>query len=280
MVKRRCYRSRRRYWSTVNYTDYTGDNIDGISSFSFEIPELTDWFLIPSVEFGALDDGTAVICELLTPTIALRETNPKIYIKYELKELFSGINNRNEMTLKKVPRVFVEFEAPTNDTAVISTIEIVMRFFSLVIGKLSTANDIRMKLDGKDMRMWLFLNHDFSVNINRNAYWLRYRTKSEDVLEFLTHWFEKWYVFSLDESFKFLQDAYFDTCTKRVWTIEEMFLVYCRFLEGYDLRISKDEDVANSLYELLKENMKEKAVSDILSPVFKSVLALGNTSSN
>lgn len=112
MVKRRCYRSRRRYWSTVNYTDYTGDNIDGISSFSFEIPELTDWFLIPSVEFGALDDGTAVICELLTPTIALRETNPKIYIKYELKELFSGINNRNEMTLKKVPRVFVEFEAP------------------------------------------------------------------------------------------------------------------------------------------------------------------------
>lgn len=146
-----------------------------------------------------------------------------------------------------------------------------MRFFSLVIGKLSTANDIRMKLDGKDMRMWLFLNHDFSVNINRNAYWLRYRTKSEDVLELLTHWFEKWYVFSLDESFKFLQDAYFDTCTKRVWTIEEMFLVYCRFLEGYDLRISKDEDVANSLYELLKENMKEKAVSDILSPVFKSV---------
>ena len=50
-----------------------------------------------------------------------------------------------------------------------------------------------MKLDGKDMRMWYFLHHDFSVNSNRNPYCLRYRTKSEDVLELLSLWFRKWY---------------------------------------------------------------------------------------
>jgi len=254
-----------------DYKDYSGDKIEGISSFSFEIPELTDWLVIPSVEFGAFDDGTAVICELSTPIIPLKEADPKIYIEYEIKELVSSINNRNEMSLKKVPRVFVEFESPVNDEAVFSNIEILMRFFSLVIGKVSTANDIRMKLDGKDMRMWYFLHHDFSVNSNRNPYCLRYRTKSEDVLELLSLWFRKWYFFSSDESFKFLQDAYFETCTKRVWTIEEIFLVYCRFIEGYDLRISKDEDIANSLYELLIEKLKEEAISDILSPVFKTV---------
>ncbi len=254
-----------------DYINFTGDNIEGIESFSFEIPELTNWLSLPSVEFAALEDGTSIIHELLTPTITLKETNPKIYVKYEIKDLLRGIDNRNEMSLKKIPRVFVEFDTPTNDIEVTSTIEIVMRFFSLLIGRISTADDIRLTLNGKDMRMWLYLNYDFSVKTNRNAYSMRYRTKSEDTFEFLPCWFERWYSFSSDESFKFLQDAYFHTCSKRMWTIEDIFLTYCRFLEGYDLRVSRDEDVANLLHELLVEIMGEKAVSDILTPAFKKV---------
>lgn len=93
-----------------DYSDYSGDTIDEIESFSFEIPELTDWLRTPSVEFGQLDDGTSFIHELLTPTINLKECNPKIYIKYEIKDLFEGIDNHNDMSLKKNPRVFVEFD--------------------------------------------------------------------------------------------------------------------------------------------------------------------------
>lgn len=151
-----------------------------------------------------------------------------IYVKYEIKDFLRGIDNRNEMSLKKIPRVFVEFATPTNDVAVTSTIEIVMRFFSLLIGRISTADDIRLTLNGKDVRIWLYLNYDFSVKTNRNAYWMHYRTKSEDTFEFLPCWFERWYTFSTDESFKFLQDAYFHTCSKRVLTIEDIFLTYCR----------------------------------------------------
>lgn len=254
-----------------DYINYTGDYIEGIDSFSFEIPELTDWLRIPSVEFSELEDETAIIHELLTPTIVLRETNPKIYIKYEIKDFISGIDNHNEMSLKKIPRVFIEFAAPTNDAAVTSNIKIVMRFFSLLIGRISTADDIRLTLHGKDMRMWLYLNYDFSVKTSGNAYWMRYRTKSEDTFKFLKYWFERWHSFSVDESFKFLQDAYFNTCSKRTFTIEDIFLTYCRFLEGYDLRVSKDEDVANQLYELLIGIMRGKAVSDILTPAFKKV---------
>lgn len=54
-------------------------------------------------------------------------------------------------------------------------------------------------------------------------------------------------------------------------TIKNIFLTYCRFLEGYDLRVSKDEEVANQLYELLLGSMGEKAVSDMLIPAFKKV---------
>jgi hypothetical protein len=223
-----------------DYTDYTGEYIEGIKSFSFEIPELSDWLMIPSVEVGALEDGTAIIHELLTPTIILREANPKIYLKYEIKDLINGINDRNEMSLKKMPRVYVEFSEPTNDIAISSNIEIIMRFFALLIGRISTADDIRLTLHKKDMRMWLYLNYDFSVNTNINAYWMRYRTKGEDIHGILKSWFNKWYSFSLDQSFKFLQDAYFHTCSKRMLSIEDTFLTYCRFLEGYDLRVSKD----------------------------------------
>jgi hypothetical protein len=254
-----------------DYTDYTGEYIEGIKSFSFEIPELSDWLMIPSVEVGALEDGTAIIHELLTPTIILREANPKIYLKYEIKDLINGINDRNEMSLKKMPRVYVEFSEPTNDIAISSNIEIIMRFFALLIGRISTADDIRLTLHKKDMRMWLYLNYDFSVNTNINAYWMRYRTKGEDIHGILKSWFNKWYSFSLDQSFKFLQDAYFHTCSKRMLSIEDTFLTYCRFLEGYDLRVSKDEEVANQLYDLLIGSMGEKAVSDMLIPAFKEV---------
>lgn len=175
------------------------------------------------------------------------------------------------MSLKKTPRVYVEFSEPTNDIAVSSNIEIIMRFFSLLIGRISTADDIRLTLHEKDMRMWLFLNYDYSAKTNINAYWMRYRTKGEDTFEILKSWFNKWYSFSLDESFKFLQDAYFHTCSKRMLNIEDIFLTYCRFLEGYDLRVSKDEEVANQLYELLLGSMGEKAVSDMLIPAFKEV---------
>jgi len=254
-----------------DYTDYTGECIEGINSFSFEIPELSDWLRIPSIEVGALEDGTAVIHELLTPTIVLREANPKIYLKYEIKDFINGINDRNEMSIIKIPRVYVEFSEPTNDIVISSNIEIIMRFFSLLIGRISTADDIRLTLHKKNMRMWLYLNCDFSVKTNINSYWMRYRTKGEDTFEILKSWFNKWYFFSLDESFKFLQDAYFHTCSKRMLTIEDIFLTYCRFLEGYDLRVSKDEEAANQLYELLVGSMGEKAVSDMLIPAFKEV---------
>lgn len=116
-------------YNASDYTNFTGDNIEEIVSFSFEIPELTDWLSIPSVEFITLEDGTSIIHEISTPTITLKEKNPKIYIKYEIKDLLGGIDNQNEMSIKKLPRVFVEFDTPTYDAEVESTIEIVMRFF-------------------------------------------------------------------------------------------------------------------------------------------------------
>jgi predicted RNA-binding protein with PIN domain len=253
-----------------DYDNFSGDFIENIQSFSFEIPELTEWLKIPSVKFTCIEDETVIIHELETPIIVLKETEPKIYIKYEIKDLLKNMDNYG-MTLRKTPRIFVEFTNPQDDTAIFSSIETVMRFFSLFIGRISTADDIKLDILGKDLKMWLFINHDFSINEKRNAYWARHRTAFENIREQLQQWFENWYSFTNNSSFKFLQDAYFQISSKKTWLIEDIFLTYCRFLEGYDLRVSKDEETANSLEEQLKEVLKDTSISEKLKPIFNNV---------
>lgn len=255
-----------------NYTYDKDDNIiNGIESFSFEIPELLNWLKIPSIEFGILDDGTKIIHELETPIISLKDEKVKVYIKYENNNFWEGISDINEMTLRKKPRIFVEFEKTQNDTKVINYIRILMRFFSMLIGKVSSAIDIRLSLKNKKTCMWLFINEDFSVNNEVSLYSINYRTTYQEVAEHLKVWFETWYDFSTDSSFMFLQNYFFSTCSKKYWNIEELFLIYIKFIEGYDLRISKDEEKAKELFIRLEIIMNSQDIKNILSPEFKRV---------
>ena len=255
-----------------NYAYDKYDNvINEIESFSFEIPELVHWLKIPSVEFGILDDQTAIIHELETPIIWLKDEKVKVYIKYENKNFWEGISNKNEMTLRKKPRIFVEFEKAENDMMVVNYIRILTRFFSMLIGKVSAAIDIRLSTKSEKTSMWLFINEDFSVNNEVNLYSISYRTEYKEVSEQLKVWFETWYNFSIDSSFMFLQNYFFSTCSKKHWNIEELFLIYIKFVEGYDLRVSKDEEKAKELLIALDGIMNNQNIKELLSPEFKNV---------
>lgn len=265
------YRVSKVFLYNGNDYDKYDDTIDGIESFSFEIQELKDWLKIPSIEWEALEDETVIIHELETPIINLKDKNVKVYIKYECKDFIEGISSLNAMALRKCPRIFVEFQTPQNDVVVSNYIRIITRFFSLLIGKVSKVNDIRLNLVDKELRMWLFINEDFSVNNDRNLYMINYRTTFQEISEHLNIWFETWYDFSNDSSFMFLQNYFFSTCSGEYWMIEELFLTYVKFIEGYDLRVSQDEKKAELLYESLVDVMKSNNVMKILLPEFKKV---------
>ena len=255
-----------------NYAYDKDDNIiSGIESFSFQIPELVHWLNIPSVKFEILDDGTKIIHELETPIISLKDEEVKVYIKYENNNFGEETSNINEMTLRKKPIIFVEFKEPQNDMMVINYIRILTRFFSMLIGKVSSAIDIRLSLKDEKTSMWLFINEDFSVNNEANLYSISYRTTYQEVSEQLKVWFKTWYDFSVDSSFMFLQNYFFNTCSKKYWNIEELFLIYIKFIEGYDLRVSKDEEKAKNLLKSLDEIMTRQDIKDILSPEFQKV---------
>ena len=45
-----------------------------------------------------------------------------------------------------------------------SDIECLMQFFGLLIGTVSTTNDIRLSVEGQESKSWLYFNKDFSYN--------------------------------------------------------------------------------------------------------------------
>lgn len=262
------YRVSKVFLYNGDYTEFTGDYITGIKSFSFEIPGLADWLNIKSVDFGVLKDKTFVIRELPTPTIVLKQADPYICIKFETKDFIENIDGNNQKTIKKIPRIYIAFSDVVDDRKVVDIITILMRYFSLLIGKIAIAEDIRLDLEGKDMKMWLFLNKDFSVHLSWNAYWIRSRYKFEDIYDSLSPWFENWYRFSCDDTYEILQEAYFHTCCKKTFSIEDIFLTYCRFLEGYDLRKSHDEEIAQELAGEILPILSEESFEKALSPYF------------
>lgn len=262
------YRVSKVFLYNGDYTEFTGDYITGIRSFSFEIPGLSNWLNIKSVDFGVSENKALIIRELPTPTIVLKQADPYIFIKFETKDLIASLGDNNQKAIAKTPRIYVAFSELVDDRKVVDTITIMMRFFSLLVGKISIAEDIRLDLEGKDMKMWLFLNKDFSVHYSWNAYWMRSRYKFEDVHDSLLRWFEKWYSFSCNESYGILLEAYFQICGKKTFYIEDIFLTYCRFMEGYDLRKSHDEEIAQELESEILPALSEDSFKKAISPYF------------
>lgn len=49
------------------------------------------------------------------------------------------------------------------DERVYADIQILMRFFGMLIGYVSYAKDIRLNIEGKDLKTWIWFNEDFRI---------------------------------------------------------------------------------------------------------------------
>lgn len=212
-----------------DYEKFNGDYIEGINSFSFEVSGLVDWLGIPSIEVLSDENKRVLLKELETPRFVLNSHDPYIFIEYEFKELIKGIDNNNSMFLEKIPRVNVQFSKPVNDKTVQLNIDIIMRFLGLLLGSVSDVKDIRLTFGKEQFRMWLYVNYDFSINSNRNTYWQNPRTQFAEIKENLQRWFEKWYLFSQDESLNFIQNAYFQIQRNKKYNLEDVLITYNKF---------------------------------------------------
>lgn len=146
-----------------------------------------------------------------------------------------------------------------------------MRFLGLVNGYVSYAEDIRLDIDGEELKTWMYYNYDFSYNLLYYKEKYRKRFKFEEIDTNIKDYFEKWYEFNSDDRFCLPRETFFNINKQKEKSAEEIFLNCCKILEGYSLRINEDEEKTECLGKDLEDVLKRDDIKEILNPVFKKV---------
>ena len=260
-----------------NYQFSKGTDISGIKEFSFEIPELIKWIGINTVEFAKSDLGTLGAMELDMKPIVLKQADPHIEIRLESKSFNSSIRGNDSVSLiiKSVPRIFVDYGEGQNIEKLVDDINCLMQFFGLLIGTVSTVDDIRLTVEGQDLKSWLYINRDFSYNLRTQDIFGKPRTYYYVLADNLERYYESWRSFYYDETYELLRRIYFAANGRKELFAEEIFVEYMRFLDGYHTRICGDEETKRKIKEALKEStnkIKELLFNDEGKALFEEAM--------
>ena len=260
-----------------NDTFPKGLDIVGIEEFSFIIPEIVDWLGISAVNIGANESHELSAVECKYPPIVLHDTNPHIEIRFESESFtkYMDVDTRTTFVIKNQPRVFVTYDEPSNIERVQKDIEYLMQFWGLMIGHVSTVEDIRLKFVGQEMMSWLYINMDFSYNLCTYNLMDKSRTSLKKIGTKIVEFFSNWYIFCEDEKFEFIRRMYFAGNNRKDFFAEDIFVQYVKILEGYHLRISGDEQTSESLKAALKaveKDIKKLIFSEDGKPLFTAAL--------
>lgn len=237
-----------------NFGFSKGLEISGIKEFSFEIPELIKWIGIKTVSFASTNQGGLGAMELDMDPIILKQANPRIEIRLESKSVNTSFRGDDSvaLTIKNVPRIYVDYNKKKDIKNVIDDIECLMQFFGLLIGTVSTVDDIRLSIEGQDLKSWLYINRDFSYNLRTQDIFDKPRTYYYVLSEKIDSYYESWRNFYFDATYELLRRIYFAANCRKELFAEEIFVEYMRFLDGYHTRICGDEETKNKIKESLK----------------------------
>lgn len=254
-----------------------GLDITGVKEVSFIIPEIIDWFDIPMVDVGATEDHELIAAECKYPPLVLHDSNPHIEIQFESESFtkYHDIDTRTTFVIKNQPRIFITYVESADIERIQNDLEYLMQFWGLMIGHVSTAEDIRLKINGQKLRSWLYINRDLSYNLRTQGTIERPRTTLKKIGEQITKYFTNWYSFCSDSNFEFIRRMYFGGNNRKDIFAEDILVQYVKILEGYHLRISGDEQISEKLKLALKaveKDIKKLIFSDEGKTLFTAAL--------
>lgn len=254
-----------------------GTDISEIIEFSFRIPELIKWLGINTVFYGNTNENEMAAGELHIDPIILHIENPHIELYFESKTFNCSLrcDDRISITIKKEPRIKVIYTKPQNIQSVINDIECLMQFFGLLIGSVSVAEDIRLSIEGQNLKSWLYLNRDFSYNTTKIDILDKPRTYLYVVKELLQNYYLNWRSFYFDDAYSLLRRIYFSVNNKKELFAEEIFVEYMRILDGYHTRIYGDEETNKKIKTALRavtKDIKEKIFDKDGNPTFVNAI--------
>jgi hypothetical protein len=262
-----------------NFEFSHGFDISGIKEFSFSIPELIDWFGVNTVSYGSTDMREMAAYEKHIEPIVLNAENPHVELYFESKTFNSSIkqDDRTAITVQKEPRIRVIYNDSQDVQVVLDDIKCLMHFFGLLIGSVSTAEDIRLSVEGQSSKSWLLFNYDFSFNTKFRWMFNKPLTYLYVIEDNIATYYLNWRKFYFDDTYVLLIRIFFSVNNKRGIDIfaEDVFVEYMRILDGYHTRISGDEDTKKKLKKALQASTKEikKLIfSDEGKPLFEEAM--------
>ena len=140
-----------------------GLEITEIEEVSFIIPELIEWLNIKTVDIGATENKELIACECKHSALVLKDANPHIEIQFESESFtrYHDIGMRTTFVIKNQPRIFINYENTVDVVRVQNDLKTIMDFWGLLIGHVSVAEDIRLKIANHCMKSWLYKSRFF-----------------------------------------------------------------------------------------------------------------------
>lgn len=260
-----------------NYPFRSGLEISGINECSFIIPELIEWLGIKTIDIAVTAADELLAHEYRLSPILLHSSNPHIEIQFESESFNSIINvdTRTTYVVKNQPRICISYETPVDVNTVQEQIEYIMQFWGLMIGNVSNAEDIRLSIEGQNLKSWLYINKDFSYNLRSKSITETPRTTLQKIGSHITDHFTSWYHFCCDEHFEFIRRMYFAGNNRKDIFAEDILVLYVKILEGYHLRISGDEATSSELkkaFKKVEKDIKNLIFSTEGKPLFTAAL--------
>jgi len=259
----------------------SGLEIDDINTVSLAIPELIEWIDLKAIDWRATENGGLIATETKLQSMILKDRDPRVEIYFESKSsLFdTSADSRTTFTINNQPRIRIAYGEPTNIRQVHSDIRVLMQFFALMIGYVTDALDIRLDLQGQNLKSSLYINEDFSYNLRTLGIIDKPRTKLQKVQENLQTYFETWYTFYKDDKYELVRRMYFMGNTKKEIFAEDILVQYVRILEGYHLRVTEDERIVSELKEEIRKyakNIKRLIFTDEGKALFQPIFDKAN----
>ena len=241
-----------------NFDFSKGTDISGVEEFSFSIRELTEWLGIQTVFYSCTNQDELAAGEAHLDPIIIHEKDPQIelYFVSNTHESMLSLEDNIEIKIKKEPRIRVKYNQPADIQKIQNDIECIMQFFGLLIGKVSTADNIRLSIEGQKLKSWLYINHDYSYNLMNRDVMDRPRTYYYVLGDNLILYFSNWRKFCFDDQFTLLRRIYFSVNDRKEIFAEKIFVEYMRILDGYHTRISGDAETEEKLKKALKAASK------------------------
>lgn len=250
-----------------NYNEFEQE-VKNVKSISFEFPELASWLKIQSVGVFPGKDEELIACELKIEPIILKASSPNINIEFSSEFSLGTYDDRIEFPLRNSPKVVISYTDNVPYSTAFNDVSKIMRFWGLIIGRVTNVDNIILTTASKRIRA--YINFDFSHNVQEKLYGFNYRIAYDDIKEEIQDYVEEWYKRIDDERYDFIFSAFFSCKTRRVTVLEDFFLTYCRFLEGYDQirngEIEVSKEIEGKICSILKE---DKAVIALFKLIFK-----------